>query len=205
MSLAADPPVVHDLRMPTLQLTQDPAADALLGEDPLAILLGMLLDQQIPMEKAFRGPYDLKQRLGGTLDAQAIAAHPDLGSVMATPPAIHRFPGSMAQRVQDLCAALVRDYDGDAAQVWETAQDGPELLRRMKALPGFGDQKARIFVALLGKQWGVQLPGWREAAGAYGDEGALKSVADVVSKETLLQVRAYKQEAKRAAKAAKEA
>jgi uncharacterized HhH-GPD family protein len=185
--------------MPTLQLSQDHDADALLSQDPLALLIGMLLDQQIPMEKAFRGPYDLRARLG-SLDARAIAEHPDFAAVMAQVPAIHRFPGSMAKRVQDLCRALVDDYDGRAERVWETATDGPELLRRIKALPGFGDQKARIFVALLGKQYGVQPAGWREAAGTYGEAGALRSVADVVSRETLLEVRAFKQAAKRAAK-----
>ncbi len=187
--------------MPDLHLTGDEQADALLSHDPLALLTGMLLDQQIPMEKAFRGPYVLAERLGG-LDAAAIAGHPDLGTVMAQPPAVHRFPGSMATRVQQLCRVLVEDYGGRADHVWAGAPDGRELLRRMKALPGFGEQKAKIFVALLGKQYGVQPPGWREAAGDYGAEGALKSVADVVSNQTLLEVRAYKQAVKAAAKKA---
>jgi uncharacterized HhH-GPD family protein len=186
--------------MPKLQLSQDPDADALLSRDPLALLLGMLLDQQIPMEKAFKGPWVLQERLGA-LDAHAIAEHADFAAVMSQVPAVHRFPGSMAVRVQALCRALVADYDGEAAAVWEGADTGAELLRRLKALPGFGDQKARIFVALLGKQLGVRPPGWREAAGAYGDEGALRSVADVVSTQTLLEVRAFKQAAKKAAKA----
>lgn len=185
--------------MPTLHLSQDPDADALLGTDPLALLLGMLLDQQIPMEKAFRGPYDLQTRLGG-LSARGIAGHPDLAAVMATPPAVHRFPGSMASRVQQLCRVLVEEYGGAAEQVWADAADGPELLRRIRALPGFGEQKAKIFVALLGKQYGVQPPGWREAAGEYGAEGATRSVADVVSPETLNQVRAEKQAVKKAAR-----
>ena len=184
-----------------LHLSQDPEADALLGREPLALLLGMLLDQQIPMEKAFRGPYVLAERLGH-LDARLIAESADLGAVMAQPPAVHRFPGSMATRVQQLCRALVEDYDGSAARLWEDVADGRELLRRVKALPGFGDQKARIFVALLGKQYGVQPPGWREAAGDYGADGAHRSVADVTSPETLLQVRAYKQSVKAAAKQA---
>jgi uncharacterized HhH-GPD family protein len=186
--------------MPTMHITGEKDADALLGRDPLALLIGMCLDQQIPMEKAFSGPYVLTERLGG-LDAAAIAEHPDLGAVMAQVPAVHRFPGSMATRVQQLCRALVADYGGQAENVWADVPDGRELLRRMKALPGFGEQKAKIFVALLGKQWGVTPPGWREAAGDYGAEGALKSVADVVSRETLLEVRAYKQAAKKAAKA----
>ena len=189
--------------MPTLRLSQDPDADALLSRDPLALLLGMLLDQQIPMEKAFKGPAVLLERLGH-LDAARIAeAQPEaLHAVFAQPPAVHRFPGSMAGRVQDLCRALVEHHDGRAEDVWERAEDGRDLLRRLRALPGFGTQKAQIFVALLGKQLGVRPAGWREAAGAYGEDGALRSVADVTSPETLQQVRAYKQSVKKAAKAA---
>jgi uncharacterized HhH-GPD family protein len=183
----------------TLRIAQHPAADELLTHDPLALLLGMLLDQQIPMEKAFRGPYDLSQRLGHTPDAAELAEHPDLAAVFAVPPAIHRFPGSMAGRVQELCRHLVAHHAGRAEHVWEGVATGGELLARLKALPGFGEQKARIFLALLGKQRGVRPEGWREAAGAYGEEGSLRSVADVTSKETLLQVRAYKQQMKRAA------
>lgn len=185
-----------------LHLAQDPDADALLSRDPLALLTGMLLDQQIPMEKAFRGPYDLRTRLGHDLDAAELAELDTLGELFATPPAIHRFPGSMAGRVQQLCGHLVEHYDGKAENVWAHVTTGGELLKRLKGLPGFGDQKARIFLALLGKQRGVQPEGWREAAGAYGDEGALRSVADVVSKQTLLEVRAYKQQVKAAAKQA---
>ena len=183
-----------------LHLSQDPDADALLSRDPLALLLGMLLDQQIPMEKAFRGPQVLRERLGRDLDAADLAARDDLAEVFATPPAIHRFPGSMAGRVQELCRALVEHYDGSATAVWEGVEDGAELLRRMQALPGFGKQKAQIFVALLGKQYGVQPAGWREAAGLYGEDGALRSVADVTSPQTLQSVRAYKQSVKAAAK-----
>jgi len=187
--------------MPTLHLSQDPAADALLSTDPLALLLGMLLDQQIPMERAFTGPYVLSERLG-RLDAAAIAEHdPEaFAAIVAMTPAVHRFPGSMAKRVQDLCRALVEQYDGRAENLWTGVEDGAEVLRRLKGLPGFGDQKARIFLALLGKQVGVQPSGWREAAGTYGQDGALRSVADVTSPETLLQVRAYKQSMKAAAK-----
>lgn len=187
-----------------LHIAQEPAADALLADSPLALLLGMLLDQQIPMEKAFKGPQVLLERLG-SLDAPTIAAaEPEaFAALVARTPAVHRFPGSMAKRLQDLCAALVEHYDGRAEAIWEGAADGHELLRRLEALPGFGRQKAQIFVALLGKQLGVRPPGWREAAGGYGEEGALRSVADVTGPETLQQVRAYKQSVKAAAKAAK--
>ena len=186
--------------MPTLHLSQDPDADRLLSSDPLALLLGMLLDQQIPMEKAFRGPYVLRERTGVDLSAADLAEREDLAELFAQTPAVHRFPGSMAGRVQELCRALVADYGGRAEAVWRDAADGADLLRRMQALPGFGTQKAQIFVALLGKQYGVRPEGWREAAGAYGQDGALTSVADVVSPETLLKVRASKQAAKKAAK-----
>jgi uncharacterized HhH-GPD family protein len=185
----------------TLHLSQDADADALLSADPLALLLGMLLDQQIPMEKAFRGPYVLQERLG-RLDAAAIAEAPDLEELFATPPAIHRFPGSMAGRVRDLCRHLVEHYDGRADNVWTGVKSGDELLARLQALPGFGTQKAQIFLALLGKQLKVRPRGWREAAGAYGEDGALRSVADVTSPATLQQVRAYKQSVKAAAKKA---
>ncbi len=187
--------------MPDVHLSQDPEADALLGRDPLALVLGMLLDQQIPMEKAFRGPAVLAERLG-VLDARVLAEHPDLGAVMAQVPAVHRFPGSMATRVQQLCRVLVEEYGGRAEALWEGVADGAELRRRVEALPGFGAQKARILVALLGKQYDVQPPGWREAAGDYGLDGH-RSVADVVSPETLLQVRAHKQSVKAAAKASR--
>jgi len=189
-----------------LHLSQDPDADALLSRDPLALLLGMLLDQQIPMEKAFRGPAVLLERLGH-LDAAQIAEADAEGfaAVMARPPAVHRFPGSMAQRVQDLCRALVEHHGGRAEAVWEGVEDASEVLRRLKGLPGFGTQKAQIFLALLGKQCGITPDGWREAAGPYGEDGALRSVADVTSPSTLLEVRAHKQSVKAAAKTAKAA
>ena len=180
--------------MARLQLTQDPVADALLSEDPFALLVGMLLDQQIAMEVAFAGPKKIADRLGG-LDARLIAdADPEtFAAVCAQTPAVHRFPGSMAKRVQDLAREIVERYPGDP--------DGPEVLRRLKALPGFGEQKARIFLALLGKQYGVTPKGWRAAAGDYGRDGTHMSVADVVDKGSLDQVRAYKKKMK-AAKAA---
>lgn len=188
----------------TLWLTDDESANRLLERDPLALLLGMALDQQIPMEKAFTGPQVLLDRMG-RLDAATVASYePEaFAALVARTPAVHRFPGSMAKRLQDLCQALVDDYDGHAERVWEGVADGAELLRRLEALPGFGKQKAQIFLALLGKQLGVRPKGWREEAGAYGEEGALKSVADVTSPATLQQVRAYKQSVKAAAKAKK--
>jgi uncharacterized HhH-GPD family protein len=187
-----------------LRIAQDEQADRLLAESPLALLLGMALDQQIPMEKAFKGPQVLLERLGH-LDAARIADLPqeEFASLVATPPAVHRFPGSMAKRLQDLCRALVEHYDGRADAVWEGVGDGAELLRRLESLPGFGKQKAQIFLALLGKRMGVRPQGWREAAGSYGDDDALRSVADVTGPESLQQVRAYKQSVKAAAKAAK--
>jgi len=187
-----------------LPITGDPTADQLLEDEPLALLTGMLLDQQVTMEKAFHSPYDLKERLGGELDATTIAEmDPDkLKAIFAERPALHRFPGSMATRTGDLCRALVEQYDGKAENVWQGAASGQEVLDNLKALPGFGDQKASIFVALLGKRMGVQPPGWREAAGLYGQDGAY-SVADVVDAESLANVREYKQAAKAKAKAAK--
>ena len=189
--------------MARLQLTQDPVADTLLSEDPFALLVGMLLDQQIAMEVAFAGPKKIADRLGG-LDARLIAdADPErFAAVCAQTPAVHRFPGSMAKRVQDLAREIVERYHGDTAGLWtEGDPDGAEVLRRLKALPGFGEQKARIFLALLGKQYGVTPKGWRAAAGDYGRDGTHMSVADVVDKGSLDQVRAYKKKMK-AAKAA---
>jgi uncharacterized HhH-GPD family protein len=188
-----------------LFLAQDTDADALLDRDPLALLIGMLLDQQFPMERAFAGPALLAQRLGVTeLDARELASHdPEaLVQIFRGPPAVHRYPGSMAGRVQALAAAIVEQYDGDVTLIWRDVPDGRELFRRLAALPGFGTQKAQIFTALLGKQRGVTPPGWREAAGGYGEEGVHKSVADVVDGATLAQVRDYKQAKKAAAKAA---
>ena len=190
-----------------LHLAITPAANQFLAEDPLALLVGMLLDQQIPMERAFAGPRTLAERLGtpDALDPTAIADYPpeEFAALMARPPAVHRFPGSMAGRVQALARAVVDEYGGDAESIWREVPDGAELLVRLRRLPGYGDQKARIFLALLGKQLGVRPNGWREAAGAYGEDGSRRSVADVVDAATLAEVRAYKQEMKRAAKSGK--
>jgi uncharacterized HhH-GPD family protein len=193
--------------VPTLSISQDAAADELLGRDPLALLLGMLLDQQFPMERAFGAPRLLADRLGvQTLSAADLAsAHPEeLVRAFQGPPALHRYPGSMAGRTQDLCRLLVERYDGRAENLWADVPDGATLLRRLGDLPGFGAQKSKIFLALLGKQYGVTPPGWREAAGDYGLEDSRRSVADITGPETLLEVRAFKQEQKQAAKAAKQ-
>lgn len=189
--------------MPELQLVQDPAADALLSANPFALLVGMLLDQQVPMETAFAGPKKIADRMGG-LDAHEIAnCDPDkFAALCSEQPAIHRFPGSMAKRIRTLAQTIVDRYHGDAAALWTAGDpDGPELLRRLKELPGFGDQKARIFVALLGKQYGVTPTGWRAAAGEYGKAGTHLSVADIVDARSLAQVRSHKKQMK-AAKAA---
>ena len=192
----------------TLRIAQDPDADALLGRSPLAALVGMLLDQQIPMEWAFKGPATIAQRLGADdLDAHEIAAYdPEaFAALLSEKPAVHRYPGSMAQRIQQLCQYLVEHYDGDAEAVWRDAGSGRELLKRLQELPGFGKQKAQIFLALLGKQLGVRPDGWQDAAGDYGQPGAFRSVADITGPESLAKVRAHKQEMKAAAKAAKAA
>ena len=188
---------------PTLRLAQDPDADALLTNDPLALLMGMLLDQQFPLEWAFRAPWRLAQRMERTsLDASELAGWDPEAFVklMAGPPALHRYPAAMAGRTQALAALVVDRYGGDAAALWRDAPDGATLLRRLTALPGFGEQKARIFVALLGKQLRVRPEGWREVAGPYGEDGSRRSAADVTDPETLAEVRAFKQAAKRTAK-----
>lgn len=190
----------------TLHLSQQPEADELLGRSPLAALIGMLLDQQVPMEWAFAGPYTIAQRMGSDdLDAHEIASYdPEkFAELLSAKPAVHRYPGSMGKRIHQLCQYLVEHYDGDAAAVWKDAGTGAELLRRLKELPGFGPQKAQIFLALLGKQLGVRPTGWREAAGPYGEPESFRSVADITGPESLTKVRAHKQEMKAAAKAAK--
>jgi uncharacterized HhH-GPD family protein len=193
--------------VPTLRIAQDAAADDLLSRDPLALLIGMLLDQQFPMERAFGSPHLLAERLGvDTLDAGQLAAidAEELVRIFQGPPALHRYPGSMAGRTQDLCRLIVERYDGRPENLWAEAPDGVTLLRRIGELPGFGAQKAKIFLALLGKQCGITPPGWREAAGDYGLEGSRRSVADIIGPESLVEVRAFKQEQKQAAKAAKQ-
>lgn len=188
----------------TLHITGDPDADTLLTDDPLALLIGMLLDQQVAMETAFAGPLKIRQRIGA-LDAATLAGYDpeEFAAAFGQTPAVHRFPGSMAARVQALAASVRDDWHGDAAAIWTDGDpDGATVLKRLKALPGFGDQKGRIFVALLGKQYGFTGAGWREAAGAYGEEGSHRSVADITSAESLTLVRENKRAAKAAAKAA---
>jgi uncharacterized HhH-GPD family protein len=186
-----------------MHLAYTPEANDLLADDSLALLIGMLLDQQIPMEKAFTSPWELRERLGGSLDASTIAEYDPAAfeELFRTPPALHRFPAAMAKRVQELGRILVERYGGDPAAVWSGAATGEELVARVATLPGFGAQKARIFAALLAKQYGVQPPGWREAAGTYGEADVFRSVADVVDDASLQKVRAYKQQMKAAAKA----
>src|SRR4051812_11388744 len=186
-----------------LTLPIAPEATELLRTDPLALLLGMLLDQQIPMEKAFSSPYVLRERLGHDLDARDLADYdPEaLTALFARPPALHRFPAANAKRTQELCRLLVERYGGDAAALWSAVPDGATLLKRVGELPGFGRQKAQIFVALLGKQFDVTPPGWREAAGAYGEPGSYRSVADITDEGSLAKVRAFKQQLKAAARA----
>lgn len=188
-----------------LHITDDTAADELLSNDAFALLTGMLLDQQIAMEVAFVGPEKIRARFG-SIDAAAIAAaDPDAFlEVFRESPAVHRFPGSMAGRVQALAQTVVDDWGGDASAIWQQGDpSGAEVLKRLNALPGYGEQKARIFLALLGKQCGLEASGWRDAAGAYGETGSYRSVADITDPESLAKVRATKQAAKAAAKAAK--
>ncbi|MPV50179.1 Fe-S cluster assembly protein HesB [Pseudactinotalea sp. HY160] len=183
--------------------TGDPDADRLLAADNLALLLGMVLDQQVMMETAFAGPAKLADRLGGLDPAQIAHLDPEeFKAVCATPPAVHRFPGSMAARLQGVCAAIVADWGGEAGRLWTDGEpDGAEVYRRLRALPGFGDQKARVFLALLGKRRGLTAPGWREAAGDYGPDEAYLSIADVRDEHTLARVRENKKAVKAAAKA----
>ncbi|WP_421844696.1 HhH-GPD-type base excision DNA repair protein [Mycobacterium sp.] len=189
--------------MPNLRLATDPEANALLDENPFALFVGLLLDQQVPMETAFAGPKKIADRMG-SFDAGEIAdCDPDkFAALCSERPAVHRFPGSMAKRIQALAQIVVDRYDGNAAAVWIAGEpDGRELLRRLKELPGFGEQKARIFLALLGKQYGVTPQGWRAAAGEFGEPGTYVSVADIVDARSLAQVRSHKKQMK-AAKAA---
>jgi uncharacterized HhH-GPD family protein len=187
----------------SLALTGNDEADALLATDPLALVIGMVLDQQIPLERAFRSPFELKERLGGSLDAGAIASmDPDaLAEIFGAKPALHRFPSSMARRVQDVCRLIMDTYDGDAAAIWTSAANGKELLAHVTALPGFGVQKARIFIALLGKQMGLHTPGWQQVSTPFSRPGTFQSVADIDSPAALTKVRQFKQQMKAEAKA----
>jgi len=186
----------------TISMPVEPAANDLLSRDPFALLIGMLLDQQVPLEKAFSGPLELARRLRHEPTAAELAGFdPDaLAAIFSERPALHRYPKAMAARVQDLARLLVSSYDGDAARVWTTASSGAELLSRISVLPGFGAQKAKIFVALLGKQLGTQPPGWREVSEPFGAAGSYLSVADIVDEDSLAKVRAYKQSLKAAAR-----
>lgn len=186
--------------MPTLTLTRDPDADALLSENGFALLIGMLLDQQIGMEVAFAGPHRLEQRIEGPLTPHTIAEMDpdDLEQVFRAKPALHRYPGSMAKRVHALAVHLVEEHGGEASDVWEGVETGQELKRRLTSLPGYGEQKARIFIALLGKQCGITPRGWKEAAGDYAKSG-YRSIADVTDEASLGKVRDFKQAQKAAA------
>ena len=187
--------------MAKLRIAQDEAADRVLSEDPFALLSGMLLDQQFPMERAFAGPAKILERLGTLDPAEIAAADPEqFATLCSTPPAVHRFPGSMAARIQALAAHVVAEYDGSTERLWEEAESGKDLLKRLQALPGFGKQKSQIFVALLGKQLGVRPQGWAEVAGDYAEPGSFRSVADVVDGTSLERVRAFKKEKKAAAR-----
>lgn len=186
---------------PQLCLAQEEAADRLLSENPFALVVGMLLDQQFPMERAFAGPARLAERFGELEPVAVTAAEPQaFAALCSQTPAIHRYPGSMATRIQAVAAHVVAEHGGDTALIWQQARSGSELLTRMKALPGFGPQKAAIFVALLGKQLGVQPDGWRAAAGDYAEPGSYRSVADVVDADSLVKVRTFKAEKKAAAR-----
>lgn len=185
-----------------MYLASTDEANDLLARDPLALLLGMMFDQQIPMEKAFTSPHELKSRLGGRLDAAAVAAaDPEvMEELFRRTPALHRFPAANAARAQKLCRIVVEQYDGDAAAVWEGASSGADLVARLSELPGFGPQKARIFAALVGKQLGVRPRGWLKAAEPYTQKG-YRSAADVVDSVSLAKVKAYKRDQKAAARA----
>ena len=183
------------------RIAQDPVADKVLDESPFALLMGMMLDQQFPMERAFAGPAKVLERFG-SLDPAAVAeADPEeFAALCAVPPAVHRFPGSMAARIQTLARIVVEEYDGQADRLWTEASSGAELMRRLQALPGFGKQKAQIFTALLAKQAGVRPDGWEKAAGDYAEPGSYRSVADVVDPTSLDRVRTFKKEKKAASR-----
>jgi uncharacterized HhH-GPD family protein len=185
-----------------MYLASTPEANELLEQDAFALLLGMMLDQQIPMEKAFTSPQVLRERLGGTLNPAALAEHDpvELEEIFTRTPALHRFPAAMAKRAQVLARIVADEYDGDAALIWTAASSGPELITRLSALPGFGPQKARIFAALVAKQLNTRPRGWREATEPYGQDGTFRSAADVTDPASLTKVKAYKKQQKAAAK-----
>ena len=177
----------------TLCVTKDSAANKLVNSDPLALLLAMMLDQQIPMERAFLSPYQLSERLGGDLDPEDIAQKDpdDLKAIFSIKPALHRFPGSMAKRAADLCQHILDEYEGDSQRLWAEASDGEDLFKRLKALPGYGDEKSKIFIAILAKRFGIRPEGWKKYAGPFAD-AVPRSVADIDSLEALVKVRAWK-------------
>jgi uncharacterized HhH-GPD family protein len=186
---------------PALWLTGNPEADRLLSEDDNALLLAMVLDQQVPMEKAFSGPLVIAQRMGGSLDVAKIAAmsEDEFVELCSQRPAIHRFPAAMAKRIHQVCRVLADDYDGQATNVWKDARSGEEVKANLARLPGFGPDKAAIFTAVLGKLRGITPEGWQDAAGYYGEPGTFRSVADIVDNDSLQKVR----ETKKSVKAAK--
>ena len=187
---------------PSIPITSNEDANRLLVTEPLALLLGMLLDQQVPMEWAFLGPATLRERLGGKLDAHEIAAM-DVDAfvtICCDKPAIHRFPGSMGKRIWETCRYLVEHYDGDASRLWTEAESGEELYRRLRELPGYGEEKSKIFMAILGKRMGTAPTGWEQAAAPFSDEQP-RSVADVADDASLQAVRQWKKAMKAAKKA----
>ena len=185
----------------SLWLTGDPEADALLSSDDNALLIGMVLDQQVPMEKAFSGPLVIARRMGGRLDVATIAtmSEDEFIELCSQPPAIHRFPAAMAKRIRQVCHVLTEEYDGQATNVWKDARSGDEVKANLARLPGFGQDKAAIFTAVLGKLRGITPDGWRVAAGYYGEPDTFRSVADIVDSDSLQKVR----ETKKSVKAAK--
>ena len=185
----------------TMPITGDAQADRLLMTDPLALLLGMLLDQQVPMEWAFRGPATLKRRFGGELDANAIAAmsEDDVVAVFCEKPAVHRFPAAMGRRFHGLCEIVADRYDGDAGAIWRNVRSADEVYRRLRELPGYGEEKTKIFMAILAKRLGRKPKGWEEIAAPFSD-ATPRSVADVSSAATLAEVRQFKKAKKAAGK-----
>lgn len=190
--------------MPELWLAQEPKADALLAKDPFALLMGMILDQQILLQKAFSGPQVLKERMGGKFSVKLIAGYEpeEFVKLFSTPPALHRFPAANAERVQKAAQIVMDQYGGDAAAIWESAKSGDQLVKNIAALPGFGKTKAQIFAALLGKQFGVKPRGWQAAVGEFGKKNSFISVADIVDEPSWRKTRDYKKNLKAAAKAA---